>query len=1136
MKPIYIFSFCLASLLCPVRGRAAVQTVEPSTSVMASGKWVKIRITADGVYELSHQRLRELGFSNPEKVNVFGYCPTLLLTHEQSQIPADLSPMQSVHESGKLLFYAKSNVDMEKEVWSSKAETVDNIHSRHSHSYGATYFLSDVPVMMAPEIGTIAAPSEVDATSALTSHDALVYHEDDAVNYAEGGYWFAGEALNRDRTEEKHVISVRKAATGNAQMLYTCIMSPTRSGGSYQNYLLASYDNGVESEASTGVMAPIFNDAHQYFSRAARRQQISLPENATQQMDFSVTFTIHPQASVQTGNCALDYFALTYERRNDLENEAQMQMYFLNINSEADFALSGMSGDSWSVWDVTEPASVKKYDLTEAEGVRVGHLTRTATATRPNVVVAFRSDMSQPEPEILGDVESQNLHAMETPDLVVLTSSLMMPAAEFAADFHRNNQGIDVAVIDQQKIFNEYGSGNVSPEAVRRFMSHLYNKNPQKLKAMLIVGPATYKNATLVNDGSPYVISAETEDNVCSTIGTMNVCTDAFFGHLGPRCTVDLWNSRCAMYQVFGSGMQIGVGRLPFLSEVDIRTYYRKAESYMAGSHKLPMAGHILLASDYADASIDQHMANAESLANSIGAKANSTVTVTRAASNLYSKTNNTLTRTIMQSSLERGTLMFAYFGHGGFDQIGGSNATLDHLLRSASAASLSHAGRYPLIYLGSCHTTPIDRYSSCIGYNLVLNETGGGIALIASCRDVYQEPNMLLGNAVARNLYNAEPGEWLGTVWAKALTSAVTPVKESKNKVTNHLTYNFIGDPALPVFSETGSVSLSAVNGADGELIAGGNNVVTGSVLDAAGNIDAEFNGEILLTVYDVPQVLKNVATGSTQHQSYVAEVTTDHEIIGEYRGKVVNGEFSLSFIGPNSVRSGNHRLQAYAFSSDGTRRGLGYLSDVAMVQNENEVILPEAAPVTINGFQAGNGRADELLSGKITLTAEIEAPAGIAPSSVLENPVRLLVDGVAYANATRLLNVISDGKYELTYNLGSLSLGRHEATLSVLDALGNWADATIEFVTFNAPMAQLSASVAEGTVSFELDSEIDAADVNACRLIIENLQGDPVKVNDNASFPCVVELPAGAYRAFVQLEGGTRRTSTDKVELLID
>lgn len=44
-----------------------------SQSVLASGRWVKVRVPETGVYRLTDAELRKMGFSQPDRVRVFGY-------------------------------------------------------------------------------------------------------------------------------------------------------------------------------------------------------------------------------------------------------------------------------------------------------------------------------------------------------------------------------------------------------------------------------------------------------------------------------------------------------------------------------------------------------------------------------------------------------------------------------------------------------------------------------------------------------------------------------------------------------------------------------------------------------------------------------------------------------------------------------------------------------------------------------------------------------------------------------------------------------------------------------------------------------------------------------------------------------
>lgn len=56
-----------------------------STSTLASGKWVKIKVSESGIHQITYAQLREWGFSDPSKVAVYGYPASLLSDNKGSQ-------------------------------------------------------------------------------------------------------------------------------------------------------------------------------------------------------------------------------------------------------------------------------------------------------------------------------------------------------------------------------------------------------------------------------------------------------------------------------------------------------------------------------------------------------------------------------------------------------------------------------------------------------------------------------------------------------------------------------------------------------------------------------------------------------------------------------------------------------------------------------------------------------------------------------------------------------------------------------------------------------------------------------------------------------------------------------------------
>ena len=70
MKRLHIFALLLSftTLLHAQDARSRYT----SSSVLASGKWVKIYVTNAGVYQMTKSNLKSMGFSNPDKVRLYG--------------------------------------------------------------------------------------------------------------------------------------------------------------------------------------------------------------------------------------------------------------------------------------------------------------------------------------------------------------------------------------------------------------------------------------------------------------------------------------------------------------------------------------------------------------------------------------------------------------------------------------------------------------------------------------------------------------------------------------------------------------------------------------------------------------------------------------------------------------------------------------------------------------------------------------------------------------------------------------------------------------------------------------------------------------------------------------------------------
>lgn len=116
---------------------ASAADIYAEHSLLASGKWAKIRVSSSGVYQLTEATVRQAGFSNINKVKIYGYGGNLQNEALYANDLARTDDLKEVHQcvvGGKHLFYAKGPVS-----WTSNSSTV---RRRNPYSDYGYYFIT----------------------------------------------------------------------------------------------------------------------------------------------------------------------------------------------------------------------------------------------------------------------------------------------------------------------------------------------------------------------------------------------------------------------------------------------------------------------------------------------------------------------------------------------------------------------------------------------------------------------------------------------------------------------------------------------------------------------------------------------------------------------------------------------------------------------------------------------------------------------------------------------------------------------------------------------------------------------------------------------------------------------------------
>lgn len=158
------------------QSRADAGEMYASHSVLANGRWAKIRVSESGVHQLTESVVRQAGFSNINKVKIYGYGGNLqnevLRAAELKQLD-DLQEVPQCIVDGKHLFYAKGPVS-----WSSKSTAQ---RTRNPYSDYGYYFITQ----------TDAEPATMDSATFVATYYPL--NDDYHALYEVDGYsWYSG--------------------------------------------------------------------------------------------------------------------------------------------------------------------------------------------------------------------------------------------------------------------------------------------------------------------------------------------------------------------------------------------------------------------------------------------------------------------------------------------------------------------------------------------------------------------------------------------------------------------------------------------------------------------------------------------------------------------------------------------------------------------------------------------------------------------------------------------------------------------------------------------------------------------------------------------------------------------------------
>lgn len=1014
MKTRVIIGFILLFTIISTSNKTfALPTTQfSSTSKLASGKWVKIQVSETGIHEISAKQLAEMGFSDISKVKIFGKGGYVIDEVLNENIVDDLPQVPTTTYNGKIIFYAKGATQM---TIDQSAENPYYIGKINPYSKYGHYFVTDSDNFQALNINTTTLQETTGNINQHVCYD-YVYHNNEIFSFLCSGKTFYGENLLEN---------------------YNLTFSMPNRVESYP--ITLSFSLGSDVSATKTVSASINGTDIPLTSNSIpklgsnRKFEICSPIGSSSTITPADNYSLKINIAGSGVNSAnLDYYAITYIKDTSFPSDStQMRLGFINPTMAHRVELKNIHEIVY-VWDVTHDQPKNQFTLNEGEGNNIFQLSSTDNWAQH---IAFKPSKQLKPVTILGTINNSNLHSMETPDMVIIHPANFKAQAEKLAEIHRTIDKFDVIVAEEQAIFNEFSSGTHDAMAYRLFLKMLYDRNPKKLKYLLLFGCGSYDNRRINGGKSENQLLTYQSDDSQGTVSSYT--TDDFFGFLadgsGKSIPSDI--------------LSISVGRIPAKMIEEAEAAIAKIYNYITATDFEEWKSNLLIISDKGDN--DLHTSQAEGLEDVLlKTMKNEGLNIEKAYQEWYTRTSlNENTggtendgRDKIERLLKEGLSFVSYIGHAGPISL-----THDDRIWNKAKVSSTKYKSLPFFSIAGCDAAQFDNESRCISEEFVLTPEGGAIGVLAATRTVYSSQNDKLNKAIAEKLYSLnENGEY------RTLGEACTDAKKTFGTAYNYnkLSFTLFGDPAVKFRFPINRCKINTINditiGSEDIALSPLSTVKIAGVINTESDIiDESFNGEATITIYDKAVKFKDITSPSTKvvYPSFYPREKLCHTTV-----KVEKGKFNASITLPaNCLAQGDSCLirvfaksQNNDLASGSENRFIINACDNTIQINDDKA--PKITQISIDGQNAKNKvyvSSNPIITFSITDNYAINTKA-----NDIQGSMKLLVDN-GKVNIQSLSNHTTalDGGKAVNGNiqLHNLSKGKHSIYIEASDIAGN-------------------------------------------------------------------------------------------------
>ncbi len=1021
---------------------ARAQGSYTSTSVLSTGEWYKLAVTASGIYKIDKSMLQALGINpqsiDPRTLQVYGNGGGMLPQPNAAPRSDDLLE-NAIRVSGEadgrfddgdyIQFYAQG-----PHTWAYDAEAHQFTHHYNVYTDTAYYFLR-VGYTSGRRIASRGQATGAQQT--IRSYDEHLFHEQDLKNMVYSGREWYGEEFSSFTPSRDVSFPVSGLVPGSEIKLRAFVMANSPADCSF-TLQLNGQSLGSQSITNRGTYNYHPEGVNSVRDYKIGQQALGNPT------ELKATLQFNPGGS-STSLGYLNYLALTYTR--------QLQLYGpqTNFRSVASMAAPASTFEIANalatalVWDVTDPVQPLQQQTMAATPLRFSAPT---DVLREFVVFENAAGLA---PTPVGKIGNQNLHAVNldgATDLVIVTHPALLPQATRLAAYRSQHSNLQVQVVTTRQVFNEFSSGAQDVTAIRDFMRMVYSRSRKSgadALYLLLFGDASYDYKNHLGKNNLQVPVYESRESLHPIT---SYSSEDYYGFL------DEDEGEWAETITGDHLLDVGIGRLPAKTEQEAATLVDKIMAYESPAHFGKWRSRITFVADDGDS--NEHLEDAEFLANYVEATFPN-YTPNKVYLDLFPQEavangqRSPAAAAALNEAIAQGSLITNYTGHG--NEV---SWAAEQVLTLPQVQEWHNKDNLTFLLTATCEFGRYDDPGRISGAELaVLQPQGGAVGLITTTRPVYATDNRVLNRNFFRAAFTPVNGQLprLGDLVLRTKNNSISD-EQSGSRGVNNRNFTLLSDPSLQLAYPDLQAQITRINGKQAgadTLGALGKVTLGGQITSSAGVVATGFNGELRLTVYEKP-LLRN----TLGNESAPVPVKVFEHVLYDGKATVRQGLFEAAFVVPKDIAYtyGPGKITLYA--SNGSQDAMGANQQI-VIGGAAKGTVADNTPPTIRlflddeSFVSGGstGKSPVLLAKLYDANGLNTAGIGIGHeiTAVLDNNKEALI----VLNDFYTSEADSYQQGQVRYTLQDLPPGPHTLRLKAWDTSNNAAEEYIEFIVSN-------------------------------------------------------------------------------------